>query len=319
MTPQRECPDENQLGLLVDGELDDSLRLSLEHHLDGCSACSSVLAEFARVTPGREVPPRYQLIRRLGAGAMGVVWEADDTALGHRVALKFLQPDRVADVQYRGRLLREAHSLARLRHPNIVTVYELGRCGDGPDAEMFLSLELVEGIDARTWRGAAPRSDAVVLALWRQVAIALRDVHRAGIVHRDLKPDNVLVAAGDRAVLCDFGFATRVAGDGAATLTSSGQVIGTPLYMALEQLCGEPATAASDQFALCVCLWEALSHGQPFQVRGTIAARVLAMQARPAIPDGVDRELFAVLARGLDPKPAQRWPDIAALAAALFA
>jgi len=311
------CPDENRLGMLIDGELDGSERAAIEHHLDDCAACSRVVAELALATPVREVPPRYRLIRRLGAGAMGVVWEADDSAQGQRVALKFLRPDHIVDTEYRGRLLREAQALAHLRHPNILTVYDVGRCGDAADAEMFLALELVDGVDARTWRRSAPRTLADVLRIWGQVAAALHTVHAAGIIHRDLKPENVLVTADDRAVLADFGLATGIAGAGVTTLTSSGKVIGTPLYMPLEQLRGGAATARSDQFALCTCIWEALAGTRPFTVRGTEAARALAMLEQPAIPDGVERALFEVLARGLDPDPAKRWSDVAALATAL--
>src|SRR5262249_15460357 len=137
------CPDENRIGLLVDGELPDAERSIVEAHLDGCRACSRVLAELAVVSSARRLPARYRLIERLGAGSMGVIWQADDAELNRSVALKFIQPERIADPQYRGRLVREAHALARVRHPNVVGVYDLGRCGDDPDAEMFLSLELV--------------------------------------------------------------------------------------------------------------------------------------------------------------------------------
>jgi hypothetical protein len=117
-------------------------------------------------------------------------------------------------------------------------------------------------------------------------------------------------------VLGDFGLATLAADGGSTTLTASGQIVGTPLYMPPEQLRGGAVTARSDQFALCVCLWEALAGARPFQASGTPAALVAAMQARPAVPPR-RRDLFAVLARGLDPDPEQRWPDVPALIGAL--
>src|SRR5439155_21341563 len=121
-----------------------------------------------------------------------------------------------------------------------------------------------------------------VLAVWRKVADGLAAAHRAGIVHRDLKPDNVFIASDGRVVLGDFGLAS-VAADGSATLTATGQILGTPLYMPLEQLCGGGATARSDQFALCVCLWEALVGTRPFR-GSTVAALVGAMRERPTLP-----------------------------------
>jgi eukaryotic-like serine/threonine-protein kinase len=307
------CPDDNTLGLLVAGELSDDERAGVERHLGGCAACAQLIAEYARAIPRRTAPPRYQLIRRLGAGAMGEVWEAEDTALGRRVALKFVRPESTADREYQARLVREARALARLRHPNVVAIYDLDQASDG---ELFVALELVDGTSARQWLAAARRTAAEILAVWRAVADGLAAVHRAGIVHRDLKPDNVFVASDGRVVIGDFGLASMAADGGSTTLTASGQILGTPLYMPLEQLSGGGATARSDQFALCVCLWEALVGSRPFRAGGTVAALVVAMRERPA-PPVRRRGLLSVLARGLDPDPARRWPDITALLAAL--
>lgn len=307
------CPDDNTLGLLVAGELPDAERARVERHLGGCAACAQLIAEVARATPRRTAPERYQLIRRLGAGAMGEVWEAEDTVLGRRVALKFVRPEATADRQYQARLLREARALARLRHPGVVAIHDLGHNHDG---ELFVALELIEGTSARAWQAAAPRTAAEVLAVWRTVAEALAAVHRAGIVHRDLKPDNVFIAHDGRVVLGDFGLATLATDGGSTTLTASGEIVGTPLYMPPEQLRGGTATARSDQFALCLCLWEALAGARPFQAGGTLAAVVSAMRERPTVPLR-RRGLLAVLARGLDPAPDRRWPDIPALIRAL--
>ena len=307
------CPDDNTLGLLVAGELSDAERATVERHLGGCPACAQLIAEYARATPRHTFPERYQRIRRLGAGAMGEVWEAEDTALGRRVALKFVRADATADPGYQARLVREARALARLRHPNVVAIHDLDQSGDG---ELFVALELVDGTSARAWLAAAPRSAREILAVWRAVADGLAAVHRAGIVHRDLKPDNVFVARDGRVVLGDFGLASTAADGGSTTLTASGQVVGTPLYMPLEQLGGGGATARSDQFALCVCLWEALVGTRPFRAGGTLAALVIAMRERPALPLR-RRGVLAVLARGLDPVAEKRWPSVPALLAAL--
>jgi tRNA A-37 threonylcarbamoyl transferase component Bud32 len=306
------CPDENVLGLLVEGGLED--RGPIERHLDGCAACSAVLAELGRLAaPARSVPARYRIVRQLGAGAMGVVWEAEDRMLKRRVALKWVRPDRAADGERRARLLREARALAQLRHPNVVAVHDVGELG----TELYLALELVDGATARAWRaGPGARSPDEILALWRQAAAGLAAIHRAGIVHRDVKPDNVLVARDGRVLIGDLGLATGDLDDPELDLTVSGQLLGTPAYMSPEQLTGEPATANSDQFALCVCLWEALAGTRPF-AGASIAALAVAMLAPPVIPAGVDRALFATLLRGLAPDPAHRWPDVAGLLDAL--
>jgi len=316
VTPRREvarCPDDNTLAQLVTGELSEAERATVERHLGSCAACAQLIAEYARATPQRSVPARYQLIRQLGRGAMGEVWEAEDTTLGRRVALKFVRAESTADREYQARLVREARALARLRHPNVVAVYDLGQASDG---ELFVALELIDGASARAWLAAAPRRPAEILAVWRKVADGLAAAHHAGIVHRDLKPDNVFVASDGRVVLGDFGLASLAADGGSTTLTASGQILGTPLYMPLEQLRGGAATARSDQFALCVCLWEALIGERPFRAGGTIAALVVAMREPPRLA-ARHRGTLAVLARGLDPDPDRRWPDVGALTRAL--
>jgi len=106
-------------------------RSSVERHLGGCAACAQLIAEYARATPRRTIPERYQTIRRLGAGAMGEVWEVEDTLLGRRVALKCVRPESTADREYQARLVREARARARLRHPNLVAIYDLDQSDDG--------------------------------------------------------------------------------------------------------------------------------------------------------------------------------------------
>jgi len=258
----------------------------------------------------RGLPERYRLIEPLGSGAMGVVWKAEDRWLGWHVALKFLHPEN-DDPQWRARFEREARVLTQIQHPNVVAVHDFGDANGEP----YLALDLVRGADARTWLDAEPRAPKDILAIWRQVARGLAAVHAAGILHRDLKPENVLVGTDGRAVITDFGLATRVAGE--VPLTKEGHVVGTPLYMPVEILHGKPATAKTDQFAWCVCVWEALVGARPFPMKATLAQQAFALLAVPAPPEGSDRHLMNVLVRGLDPEPAKRWPDMAALVAKL--
>ena len=307
------CPDENELVMLAEGALAGDERRAIDRHLDGCAACSRLVAELARLAaPLRPAPPRYQIIRRLGEGAMGVVWEAEDTNLHRRVALKFVRPEGADSPEQRKRLHREARALAKVRHVNVISVFDAGEADD----EVCLVLELVDGTNAREWRRAAPRTDDEILAVWRQAAAGVAAVHRAGIVHRDIKPDNVLVSVDGRVVVGDFGLATGDLGATTKKLTATGAVVGTPLYMSLEQLKGEPATAKSDQFALCASIWEALAGQRPYMA-STIAAIVLAMTKPLTVPSGVDRRLFEVLARGMDPDPERRYPDVDALIAVM--
>ena len=330
------CPDENELVLLADGALADNRRASIDRHLDGCAPCTLLVAELAGMAaPVRPVPARYKVIRQLGAGAMGIVWEAEDKHLGRRVALKFVRADKTHETatgataaahrERRTRLFREARALAQLRHRNVVSVYDVGESAD----ELFLALELVIGMDARTWRAAQPRTTDEVLAVWRQAAAGLAAVHRAGIVHRDIKPDNILVAEDGRVLVGDFGLATdhhtTTAGHARQPvltnqhLTATGAIVGTPIYMAYEQLVGEPATQKSDQYALCASIWEALAGERPF-TGPTLGAIAMAMQQRPVVPASrraSEGHVFAALVRGLDPNPAKRWPNIEALLTAL--
>lgn len=311
------CPDDNTVAQLAEGGLSATERAALEAHLDTCATCSALLENLAQlVAPERTAPARYRIIAQLGAGAMGEVWEAEDLQLARRVALKFISPEKSDDVDRRNRLLREARALAQVRHANVLAVHDVGSMTSHD--ELYVALEIVDGGNARQWRDAAPRTDAEVLALWKQAGTGLAAVHAAGLVHRDVKPDNVLVATDGRVVLGDFGLARGESNLVLETLTHSDVTVGTPQYMAPEQLLGEPATARSDQFAWCVAVWEALYGVRPF-VGKTTGALTLAMQTPPVLPTGANPAVFEVLARGLLPQPEARWPTMQVLLDALDA
>jgi tetratricopeptide (TPR) repeat protein len=289
---------------------------------------ASLLGEDEPVSPLRV--GRFVLLERLGAGGMGVVWAAYDPDLDRRIALKLL-PDQRADAH--PRLMREAQAMAKLNHPNVAAVYEVGAQG----AQLYLAMELVAGDTLRAWLDAKRRPWREVLAVYVQAGRGLAAAHALGIVHRDFKPDNAVVGSDGRVRVVDFGLARRDT-DAAAEartletghdtsgtasdipLTRSGAVLGTPRYMAPEQWLAQPTDAKTDQFSFCVALWEALCGERPFSgdtpkdlavtvTTGVVNARGTAADLPPW--------LRRVLERGLAVQPSERWPSLDALLAAL--
>jgi eukaryotic-like serine/threonine-protein kinase len=247
---------------------------------------------------------RFEIGDRLGAGGMGVVYAGRDPDLARPVALKVLFGG--------GDLRREAQALAKLRHPNVVSVHEIGTWQGLP----FVAMELVEGVTLREWVTKSKRSIAEITAVFAGAGRGLAAAHAAGLVHRDFKLDNVLVDREGQARVVDFGLAHPTA-DGVAIerstrLDAKGTTVtaaGTPAYMAPEVLAGEPATAQSDQFSFGVALYEALAGKRPYEARdigGLIAA---ATKTPPRIP-GVPSLVTAMIERSLSPHPADRYPDL---------
>ncbi|MCA9709370.1 MAG: serine/threonine protein kinase, partial [Myxococcales bacterium] len=191
---------------------------------------------------------RYRLIDKLGEGSMGMVYLAHDEQLDRRVAIKLLRPDSGGDPR---RLLREARSMARLSHPHIAAVHDVGTHG----GDVYVAMEYVDGPTLREWmRQPHPWAERREVLL--QAARGLAAAHASGIVHRDFKPDNVIVGVDGRVRVLDFGLAKLAprarSGPIDATSTADGNLVGTPRYMAPEQLRTRPAWPASDQFSLCV-------------------------------------------------------------------
>jgi eukaryotic-like serine/threonine-protein kinase len=353
LSASERCPDENALVSFASGTLSGPKALGVETHLDGCDDCRALVAAVAAehscpdaasartqlesgtatqsTLPGREEPPlspgarlgRYVIGRVLGVGGMGVVYEAEDPRLGRRVALKLLRSapgDAVGERQ--ARLLREAQAMARLSHPNVLPVFDLGT----EDGRGFLAMELVEGPTLAGWSRQAERPWREVLERFLEAGRGLAAAHRAGLVHRDFKPTNVLVGADGRARVTDFGL-VRVDDDTGPsptesstaspepTLTRAGAVPGTPAYMSPEQLEGRPVDARSDQFSFCVALHEALYGLRPFAVEAPREQRWT--PRRPASGRHLPRPVKAALARGLALEPAARFPSMDALLDAL--
>ncbi|WP_428265086.1 tetratricopeptide repeat protein [Haliangium sp.] len=288
---------------------------------------------------------RYRIEAQLGAGGMGVVYRAYDPDLDRAVALKLVRImyPGLAGERARTRLVREAQALARVSHPNVIAVYDVGTHG----TDVFVATELVEGVTLREWLqrhcGASWRDRLdLLLAAGRGLSAA----HRAGLVHRDVKPENIMVGDDGRVRVLDFGLARAAAGsvdraadtapdeqpsatpDGASPrpsllshqLTREGALVGTPAYMAPEQHLGEPADARADQFSFCVVAFHTLYGLRPFDSNDLRALRaaVVAGELAPApSPTPVPRAIYDLLARGLARLPEHRFPSMEALLDAL--
>ncbi len=273
---------------------------------------------------------RYVVLERIGAGAMGIVYAAYDPELDRRLALKLVSPrggERATSIG-RSRLLREAQALAKLTHPNVVTVHDVGTHGE----LVFVAMELVAGRTLTAWLAGAPPLPDIVRVL-ADAGRGLAAAHAKGLVHRDFKPDNVMVADDGRVLVMDFGLA-RAQGErepvrvdqaassspSAPELTRDGTIVGTPRYMAPEQLLGGVADARSDQFSFCVACYEALFGEHPF-TGDSLTALVLAVTQGELRTDAkrarVSPWLRKLVLRGLSTDPAARWPSMDALLDAL--
>lgn len=256
---------------------------------------------------GRELG-RYRLVRKLGAGGMGVVYEAVHLQLGSRSAIKVLRRQHARRAIFRERFIREAQASAAIGHPNVVAIQDFG---ETPEGWPFYVMEFLEGGDLRAYlRACGPFAWEVLVPLFQQACSALSAAHRRGVVHRDIKPANCFVV-GDirhadacRLKLLDFGIARLLQGDG-QKLTLAGQVLGTPAYMAPEVALGHPADARSDVYSLAVTLHKLLTGQFPGRPQAESWAHV-----PPA--------LRPVLQHALARDPEQRFPSVDSFAAALF-
>ncbi|MEM7156782.1 MAG: serine/threonine-protein kinase [Myxococcota bacterium] len=276
---------------------------------------------------------RYTIMSELGRGGMGSVYEAFDRNLDRRIAVKVLHRD--VGWTHAERLRREAQALARLSHPNVVQVYEVGEA----KGQTYIAMELVEGQTLRQWAERQPRPGwRECVAVYLQAGQGLSAAHDEGLVHRDFKPSNAVMDGEGRVRVLDFGLAREVGDDSETSphegvdpatpppsealsaldtpLTQTGVVMGTPAYMPVEQLRGQDADARSDQFAFCVALYEALYGERPFAGHST-AALMLAVgggDIRPAPRGhGVPTKLRQLIVRGLAAAPEDRWPTTDAL------
>jgi eukaryotic-like serine/threonine-protein kinase len=274
---------------------------------------------------------RFVVVGELGRGGMSVVYAAHDRELDRKVALKVLRGED-ANEEERMRLLREGQAMARITHPNVIVVYEVGV----ERGLVFLAQELLDGGTLREWLESKKRSQPAILDKFVAAGRGLSAAHAAGLVHRDFKPDNVLLGKDGRVRVSDFGLARPLETEGlpAATranmaranlelahspmspLTRTGAVMGTPMFMAPEQHNGERADERSDQFAFCVGLYQALHGDWPFAGKTAVALADAVIEGRIQKPPkgaSVPARIRKILARGLRPHPDERYPSIDAL------
>jgi tetratricopeptide (TPR) repeat protein/tRNA A-37 threonylcarbamoyl transferase component Bud32 len=349
-----DCPSEDRILAYAEGMLQPREADSIGLHLDSCSSCRSLVAAAAgsawpsaaaspdgsaSAAAAAELPPgqkvgRYVVLDLVGKGAMGAVYAAYDSELDRKVALKLLRADvqaSTADAELKARLLREARTMAQLSHPNVVAVYDVGTIG----SDVFIAMDFVHGLTLRAWLDT-PRTWREIVRVFLEAARGLAAAHEVSIIHRDFKADNVLIAEKGRVFVADFGLArgTRESGEptgqahsarprsGAsfrAAMTATGAVLGTPAYMAPEQADGRPIDARSDLFSFCVALYEALYRERPFagssisELRDAIRRGV----GEPTRGSNVPLWLRRVVLRGLAEDPAERYPSMESLLAAL--
>jgi hypothetical protein len=306
-------------GVLPEAEL-----RSVEGHIQSCSECRRAVAELRRELLPGTVVGRYQVLHQVGAGAMGAVYAAHDPKLDRKVALKLLHT--CGDQK---RLVAEGRAMARLAHPNVVPVLDLGT-GDG---RVFAAMEFVDGVTLRRWLLDEPSWPEIVAVLL-EAGRGLQAAHAAGLTHRDFKPENLLIGSDGRTRVTDFGLARSGTLGGAAVvlpealatattspagITGTGEIVGTPAYMSPEQFRAQVASAHSDQFSFCVVAWEALYGGRPFDDGSaslqTLAEAVLEGRIRepPASARRIPAPFKRILLRGLSVDPAARHPSMEAL------
>jgi hypothetical protein len=306
------------------------VRSLLDHHSRAGSFLAQPVSERfpsllddneAAYEEGRVIGP-YTIVRELGRGGMGRVYLASDSRLGRNVALKAIAPRFTGDPGQRERLRREARAAAGLTHPGICTVYAL----EEYDGDLFIAAEYVDGRTLREEIAAGSRpSTADVLKTARDIASALAAAHASGIVHRDLKPENVMRTADGRVKILDFGLARADVPEvdsGAIQVTETGVIVGTPGYMAPEQLQGSRGDVRADVFAFGVLIYEIASGVHPFAASSAIgvAARVLQSDAVPieSLCPSLPGSVASVLERCLRKTPAERFASAGEISTALL-
>lgn len=258
---------------------------------------------------------RYELLHEIASGGMAVVWEAQDTLLDRHVAIKLLHPQFAADPEFLERFRREARAAAKLSHPNIVPIYDVGE--DSETKTPFIVMELVEGGNLKEHiRRSAPLSNAEIRSIGAALASALEYAHKRKLIHRDVKPQNVLLSDDGRPRLTDFGIAQAI--ESSTGLTRTGAVMGSVHYLAPELARGRPASALSDVYGLGAVLYEMATGRVPFEADTDLAVALAHVEQTPAAPRALNAQLAPdierIILRSLAKAPEQRFPSAGALA-----
>lgn len=336
-SPLTSCPDDETLASFLEGALDGPTAEQLGRHSETCESCHDALVALSRLRstrgsgePVNDAPDdsvregttlgRYVVKTRLGAGAMGVVFEAYDPALKRRVAVKLLRGATTARLQRR--LEKEAQTMAQVSHRNVATVFDVGTF----HGRSWIAMELVDGVTLRQWLKSDVRSRDAVLAVLLQAGEGLAAAHAQGVVHRDFKPDNILVEREGRAVVTDFGLSKASAdedgdeGESASVAVTAsqsrlGHLFGTPAYMAPELFARGEATAWSDQYAFSVTAVEALTGRRPFDAETIegLVKQLTTQQWTTGTRDDLPASLRPSLERALEVDPRARFPSMAEL------
>ena len=344
------CPGVDQLRRLLDESLPDADRVELDFHVGGCASCQTVLDQLtgevdwswssARSEPGStfstlcrsrntgtlpEIEPArrssglphipgYEILSPLGHGGMGVVYKARQRGLDRLVALKMIRGGLHAGPEHHARFQIEAWAVARLRHPHVVQIHEVGEAEGLP----FVALELLEGGSLEARIGGTPLAEAQAADLLIQLAEGVAAAHAAGVVHRDLKSSNILFAADDTPKITDFGLAKRV--DEQDGQTQTGQVMGSPSFMAPEQANGQARRVgpAADVYSLGAILYEMLTGRPPFKGASPMETLLQVINDDPVPPSrmrsGLSRDLETICLKCLAKEPARRYATAADLA-----
>ncbi|HVS37256.1 MAG TPA: SUMF1/EgtB/PvdO family nonheme iron enzyme [Gemmataceae bacterium] len=338
MSPDTPCPSKEVLrrSLNPDASMDEAERQRIEAHVDGCErGCKAAIEALLRdntlaaepdatsplggpkvAAVDRPIPnvPGYEILAELGRGGMGVVYKARQLSLNRLVALKMILAGSYASADGLARFRREAEAVASLQHPNIVQIHEVGECVGAP----YITLEYVEGGTLAQQLGGAPQPAQQAAATAETLAWAVESAHRRGVAHRDLKPANVLVAADGVLKITDFGLAKRMEDD--AGHTRSGEVVGTPSYMAPEQAQGrrKKCGSACDVYALGAILYEMLTGRPPFRAPTAMETLLQVLSDDPVPPRRLQpktpRDLETICLKCLQKDPARRYTSAGALA-----
>ena len=288
---------------------------------------ASTISVVPRFPPGKELAGRFRVVRFIAAGGMGDVYEVEDLELRERVALKTVRPEVVGDPHSLSRFKREIQYAKRVTHPNVCRIHDLGSHREGEVEIAFLTMQLLDGETLSAHLRLAGRMTAKeALPLATQMAEALSAAHDAGIIHRDFKTSNVMLVgsgAARRAVVTDFGLAHSSAPAGDCTLTESGKLVGTPAYMAPEQVMHGVLTPATDVYALGLVMYEMVTGHRPFQGDTPIDMALKRLAEAPLSPSvyapDLDKRWEGVILRCLEREPARRFQTASEVARALTA